>query len=97
MKEQSICKDCIFDGVCRFVFDGYLLASYEYCRHFKNKADFAEVVRCEKCRYFFDNHCNHPKNKVSYKVPDFGQHYSYQEGTSVALNHFCSYGERKQQ
>ena len=41
--EKSICKDCIFDGVCRFVFDGYLLASYEYCRHFKPKSRFIEL------------------------------------------------------
>jgi hypothetical protein len=23
----------------------------EVCQHFKNKADFVEVVRCKKCKY----------------------------------------------
>lgn len=57
-------------------------------------ADVVEVVRCEKCRYFFDDCCNHPKNRVAHKVPDFGKHYVYVAGMKVEPNHFCGYGER---
>lgn len=57
--------------------------------------DLIEVVRCEKCRYFFDDCCNHPKNRVVHKVPDFGKHYAYVGELKVEPNHFCGYGERR--
>lgn len=59
------------------------------------KDNFINVVRCEKCRYFFDDCCNHPKNSVIYKVPDFGKHYAYVGDLKVEPNHFCGYGERR--
>ena len=57
--------------------------------------DEVTVVRCEKCRYFFDNCCNHPSNLVAYRVPDFGEHYVYIDGIKVEPDHFCGYGELK--
>lgn len=62
-----------------------------------SKEDFFVVVRCEKCKYFFDDCCNHPKNRVIHKVPDFGKHYAYVAEIKVKPNHFCSYGERRKE
>ena len=55
-------------------------------------ADVVEVVRCENCKYFFDECCNHEKNRVLHRVPDFGKHYSYMGRIKVEPDHFCSYG-----
>lgn len=44
------CKDCICYAVCTFT----SITSEKMgndCKQFKNKADFVEVVRCEKCIY----------------------------------------------
>ena len=45
------CKDCIHNEVCKYgenrMNGGYCTG--ENCRHFKNKADFVEVVRCKDC------------------------------------------------
>jgi hypothetical protein len=44
---MATCKDCIHEKVC-----GYYVEfedEADDCPHFKNKADFVEVVRCEKC------------------------------------------------
>lgn len=39
------CKDCIHDRVCPHLKD----SDAEKCGAFKNKADYAEVVRCKNC------------------------------------------------
>jgi hypothetical protein len=57
--------------------------------------DAVEVVRCEKCRYYFDGACANYKNRVATRVPDFGDNYKYVEELKVAKGHFCSFGERK--
>ena len=58
--------------------------------------DVVEVVRCKDCKYFFDECCNHEKNRVLHRVPDFGKHYSYAGRIKVEPDHYCSYGERKE-
>ena len=52
------CKDCVHERVCNALCPKGLLPyqSSDYpaevfCLEFKNKADFVEVVRCEKCKY----------------------------------------------
>ena len=46
------CKDCLSYGVCHVVYDiGEFQEHAEVCESFKNKADFVEVVRCEKCKH----------------------------------------------
>ena len=46
---MATCKDCIcFDILCRDILQEDEL---KLCESFKNKADFVEVVRCEKCKY----------------------------------------------
>lgn len=74
----------------------------KWCRAFIEVCDTLkdcekiEIIKCEKCRYFFDDCCNNPKNKVAHKCPDFGEHYSYAEGITVNKRHFCSYAEPKE-
>ena len=51
------CKECVHYSVC-----GYVEFQDLECNHFKNKADFVEVVRCKNCinRIEFDTnkfHC----------------------------------------
>lgn len=57
--------------------------------------DAVEVVRCEKCRYYFDGACANYKNHVAIRVPDFGDNYKYVDELQVAKDHFCSFGERR--
>ena len=58
-------------------------------------ADVVEVVKCKECKYFFDECCNHEKNRVLHRVPDFGKHYSYVGRIKVEPDHYCGHGERK--
>ena len=83
------CNDCIHDKVCSKPYYGNNIACNnveELCENFKNKADFEEVVRCEKCvDYLYDTlYCK--KNNIGYCDRD---------GAIKQKNHFCSYGERK--
>jgi uncharacterized CHY-type Zn-finger protein len=80
------CTKCIHEDLCmsRLSKQGY--SNYakknlivEDCEHFKNKADFVEVVRCKDCDV--------PHNKWT-GCP-------YMNGLIPPPNHFCSYGKRK--
>lgn len=84
MANSKDCEPCISYDVCE---NGQL---YETpCVHFKNKADFVEVVRCKDCKYFYcfsaiDRlfYCRHtPKGLQGINI--------------IEDNPFCSYGERK--
>ena len=49
---MATCKDCIHYDTCYHIEHyGRLGETDEPCGGFKNKADFVEVVRCEKCKY----------------------------------------------
>ena len=84
------CKDCIHYYACKeWYYDGKdnfdIDVSAEYCKLYKNKADFVEVCHCHECR-----HCE--------VYISNGGIYSYQCVRTiewVKANHFCSYGERK--
>lgn len=88
------CKDCVHDDVCEHwknsVFGSDALYPKENdCEHFKNKADYVEVVRCKDCKHYW-----------SYK--SIGGFYNCkctfdpEYDTPVHEMHFCGYGERKQ-
>ena len=81
------CKDCIYFNRC--VVLGVELdikhnkEADKNCRHFKNKADFVEVVRCKDCKYWetkMDGFC-----RASYGLCEINNE----------NQDFCSYGERK--
>ena len=75
------CKEnCIHYEICRDEHKNKLL-----CSEFKNKADFVEVVRCEKCKDF-EPHGNGKAGICRNRK------------LKPCLRHdtdFCSYGERK--
>ena len=50
---MKTCKDCIHDKLCDewAVTSGIPFVNADTCQHFKNKADFVEVVRCVECKY----------------------------------------------
>lgn len=82
------CKDCIHDMACGEV-DVFRLAimhnnkAEKYCKNFKNKADFVEVIRCGKCRFRnTDGFCFKNINGVGYK--------------KVSADDYCSYGKTKE-
>ncbi len=81
------CRDCIYFKRC--VVLGVELDMHhnkeadKNCRHFKNKADFEEVVRCKECKHF---------------KKENGGYCSFGSGLAVANGDgFCSYGERAEQ
>ena len=101
------CNNCIHSSVCT----PYNTPNDEYpnigdCPHFKNKADYAPVVRCENCKHSCElaphseispyyRHCNlwrgEETKNVWHKYKKYYADYSIVEPTD-----FCSYGERKE-
>lgn len=86
------CKDCIHEKVC-----GYY-AEFEDeaddCPHFKNKADFVEVVRCKDCNKFIEKGEEYLLNK-KFGVCEKSRTGFFDDGEEVYEDDFCSYGERK--
>ena len=76
------CKDCIHYKVCQYHIDEETEMSVNECDDFKNKADFVEVVRCGKCKWYIGGRmqCGHPFVLFSDRL---------------MTTQFCSYGERK--
>ena len=75
------CEDCLYVNVPR----EKVIGNATDCDHFKDKADFVQVVRCKNCvNYCGFEHCENgicdvdPVNK-----------------RAVFPTHFCSYGERR--
>lgn len=82
------CKDnCLHYEVCLTAFSSkgmYLGDDAEEMECFKNKADFVEVVRCEKCKYRTEvTECNHTL------------YFCRKKQNYIKLNDFCSYGKRR--
>lgn len=94
------CKDCIHceacEGTPRFYDDEYIKDVTfsgdvrDLCPTFKNKADFVEVVRCEKCKYRITHTCAITGTKTLFC--DYGE-----KPVVVEPTHYCGYGERKVQ
>lgn len=86
------CKDCIHFGACVGA-DGVEYATEEAlkadCPHFKNKADYVEVVRCSKCK--------HGDVNIVSKTVD-GQEeikcYCDLKKALTDVDYYCPYGER---
>lgn len=79
------CYDCIHCNACSEAGDsGYscLKEDVSKCKHFKNKADFVEVVRCKDCKYCFEIYRGAYACSLQ-PTPN-----------NVPLWHFCSYGEK---
>ena len=81
---MATCYDCIHCGACSDAGDkGFssLKEDVSKCKHFKNKADYVEVVRCEKCIHSEDYNGRILCNKNAHIFDK---------------NDFCSYGTPKE-
>ena len=82
---MATCANCIHYEVCNGI------EFWKNCTQkglFKNKADFVEVVRCEKCKYCVTHTCAITGIKTLFC--DYGE-----KPAMVHPTHFCSYGEKR--
>ena len=89
------CYDCIHCDACSDAGDsGYsaLKEDASKCKHFKNKADFEEVVRCKDCRFNVNNMERDGYDTTDYSGEDIVCSYFMTDG--MLPTDFCSYGER---
>ncbi len=81
---MATCGECIHRDFCNV--DGYIDA--EDCKVYKNKEDFVEVVRCEKCDY---------KDDCAGQMVHTTRDYVLEQNISTYNKvDFCSYGKRKE-
>ena len=86
------CKDCIHERVCdALIKQGLPEADGKYpaeafCFEFKNKSDYAKVVRCKDC-----THAHWDQDTLFGSCVDFCDF----NDLRIYKDHFCSYGERK--
>lgn len=81
---MSTCKDCLHCEVCEFNDGLKKWCNPDYlCPHFKNKADYAPVVRCKDCKY------------AKYLKLAGVLSCLYWNTHSTEENSFCSYGEKE--
>ena len=79
---MATCKDCLHFIVCEkacHLFDEQDVE--KRCKHFKNKADFVEVVRCKDCKWWH-NEIDCRNTSGLYRFVPNG-------------NWFCASGERR--
>jgi hypothetical protein len=103
------CKDCIHHDLCSELdtVSYHLFRNGGHCRRFKNKADFAEMVRCKDCQYAeeLDKHCE--INRSAYKhcillrgdeTRNVWHKYAkyYKDYSLVESEDFCSAGIRRE-
>lgn len=93
---MNFCENCIHYEMCKTKYeslDGMVLSFFPNnsdCQFFKNKADFVEVVRCEKCTRSVDYEGRIMCNKFGHKFQ--GEWYGLRATTK---DHFCGHGTRK--
>lgn len=80
---MTTCKDCISFARCKEMYEIFCvyidLENSAVCKHFINKANFVEVVRCKDCAVPHNRWTGCPKLNGLVTPPDF----------------YCSYGERR--
>lgn len=91
------CSDCFNFGDCLqhegtkyYGLDAACNNVEELCENFKNKADFVEVVRCEKCTHKVD-YCGRIMCDKNARIINDG----IVGLTATSPEHFCGYGKRK--
>lgn len=85
------CYDCIHCEACSDAGDsGYscLKEDVSKCKHFKNKADFVEVVRCKECKFY-------KTRKQSARRENKKKSCCRSANIKVNENDFCSFGEKE--
>lgn len=76
------CGDCIHADICKEVNGGWFSPeNIAYCKGFKDRINYVEVVRCKDCKYYELHKCHNNANGwFSHRTSD----------------DFCSYGERRE-
>ena len=91
------CYECLHYKACSDVGDAgfsYLKDGEEKCDHFKNKADFVEVVRCKDCKHFYAYDYHGKVLRMECRLRSLGC--GIGDVSLQSENDFCSYGERKE-
>ena len=90
---MATCYDCIHCDVCSGIGAcSYHCSDVSKCKHFRNKADFVEVVRCMDCKYC-SHHYSIPLEEDIYQCRfEFGDDYPV---PMVEATFYCGYGERR--
>ena len=95
MGMAKYCHDCLHYEVCRLLIGEREVHIIDIACHFaeqcgghKNKADYAEVVRCKDCK----NYCK--VDTLKGKILDF--HWCNKFRNITKEDDFCSYGERRE-
>lgn len=95
------CKDCIHERLCVIKAFPDMFENTKWdkepCDHFKNEADFVEVVRCQNCKRFMEyaegkQHIEGADGDCSIRM----MHCSDEQFWGVAFNDYCSYWKRKE-
>ena len=93
------CKDCLHGELCMSRTDTTPFTKTEYrdldnvekfCEDFKNKADYVEVVRCQKCK-----HGDVSTFSLSKDGEEYIRCYCSLKNAVTNVDYFCSDGERK--
>ena len=84
------CGDCIHADICKQLNGGWFSReNIAYCKGFKDRKNLVEVVRCKDCMWF------DTENELAGVFRKERHCYCTEVNTYVSENHFCSYGERK--
>lgn len=82
---MATCNDCIHYPACKSCWCAFWehqeMTEDDYCKMFKDKADFIEVVRCKDCMYA-------RQDKISCQCK--------KRGIYVGYLHYCGYGKKKE-
>ena len=89
-KKMPTCGDCIHADICKQVNGAWFSPNNPaYCKGFKDRTNYVEVVRCKDCYYFTEH------NDVRTGRPlGFGECHRTL-GLLFKDNDFCTYGERR--
>lgn len=87
------CGDCIHADACEHNQNIPLFnsANEAYCKGFKDRTKYVEVVRCKDCKHSHDHEIN--RNYRCHRHARDG--YSQVFDATFTDNDFCSYGERR--
>ena len=97
------CNECLHFDACKNILE-ILDSKYKdknltftkSCDHFRNKADFVEVVRCKDCNQFSENiEGTRPIEGADGKCFIRMVHSIDTQYCGVCYDDYCSYGERK--
>ena len=87
---MSVCGKCLYNKNCQF------LAKYKIepdgCSAFRNAEDFVEVVRCGKCKHYYQYHVYETNEATGW-----GKCTLINMDINMTVGDYCSHGERKEE